>query len=74
MPSVKFSCVDISSMICASGSRERDVKRRIIARVIILNLDSRILIFEETKKKILVCLQITFLLVHFHKCLVFFIS
>jgi len=74
MPSVKFSCVDISSMKCASESRERDVKRGILARIIILNLGSRILIFEDTKRKPLLCLQITFLLAHFRKDLVFFIS
>jgi hypothetical protein len=74
MSRVKFSCVDTSSMICASGSRERDVKRGILARIIILNLDSLILTFEDAKKKTLVYLQITFLLAHFRKGLIFFIS
>jgi len=60
------------SQVCAPGSRERDVKRVILARIIILNLGSRILIFEDTKT--LVCGEITFLLAHFRKGLVFFAS
>ena len=67
MPSLKFSCVDISIVIRVSRGRERDVKRVILARIIILDLGSRFLIFEDTKTKNLVCLNITFLLAHFRK-------
>lgn len=74
MPSLKFSCVDISIVICASGGRERDVKRGILARIIILNLGFGIPIFEDTKTKTLLCLNITFLLAHFRQDMVFFIS
>jgi hypothetical protein len=38
-------------MICASGSRERDVKRGILAIIIILNLGSRILIFLRNENE-----------------------